>query len=212
MKRLLSSLVLLSCLGLGCAPERTDLIIQGAVPPKVDATGCTWGAGDPKLTEAYGQINVTAQQQLNNGGLSATFGFQIANTVSSPASQTPPGSNPASPLRDDALVKALEIVATDDLGKTLASETVTATGFIPHGSSGVAIGNIVGTPLADALRQQSASFTMHLAVKAKGAFVGNGDFETGPYDFPVRVTIGQGLPASTDGGAPVIPGGTLDCE
>jgi hypothetical protein len=215
MKRFLISLVALSSIGLGCAPERTDLVIQGAITPKTDpVTGCTWSAGDAKTTEIFGLLNVDAQKAVNKDQrLSSLYGFQIQNTVASPPSQTPPGNSSVSPTRDDAVIKAFEIVATDDQGQTLAIETVTATGYVPHGSANVAVCDIVGKPLADALDKPDAGdFTMHLAIKAKGSFVGNGDFETGAYDFPVKVIYGSLPFTPPDGGAQILPPGTSSCE
>ena len=215
MKRFLFSLVALTCSGIGCAPERTDLFIQGVVIPKSDpATNtCTFGAGDPKVTKIDGAINVDVQEKLY-GKLTSTYGFQLINNVSSPPSQTPPGNSPNPQTRDDAVAKSFDITATDDDNNNavVVTETVPASGYVPHGTAGVAVGDVISTKFQDALLTRSKSFNMHLGVKVKGSFLSGSDFETGEYSFPVKVIYGGAIVQPPDGGAPVVPIGTSTCE
>ena len=216
MKRFLMSLIALTCCGLGCTPERTDVFIQSVVIPKADPVlhTCKFESSDPTRAKVNGVINVGAQKDLNGGLLSAYYGFQVENTVITPPSQTPPGSAGNTANRDDAIFKGLDIVATEDsTNQVLVTETIPASGYANHaGGIGVAVGDIIGKKLQDALLARSTNFGMHLGVKVKGSFVAGSDFETGEYSFPMQVIYGGGVIAPTDGGPTIIPLGATNCE
>lgn len=208
MKRTVFALAL--CLGVvgGCTDYRSDIFIQGRIAP-ADGT-CTYQPGSSGTTFIKRAVIDARGEQLVSGKLSLIVGFQVINNTTTPDVANANGESTSLATRDDAQVHEVDIDVADLNGGAVASETLLASGYIPgNGGNGVVLVDIMGTPLADAIRSKMtfpnanpASEQLVMTVVAKGKLVSGSDFETEPFQHELDVNYTDYF-ASNDGTATV---------
>lgn len=195
MKRIVPALALgLLAFG-GCTDFRSDVFIQGRIAPGAGTCLYTPGGGTTFISSS----EVFAKgQQVVNGKLELVLGFQMINDTATPDVPNANGESTSQPNRDDAVVQSVDIDITDLNNGSIASESLVASGYIPGGGgNGVVLVDIMGQPLADAIRKKMAfpkplpgrqQWLLHVVVHGK--LVSGTEFVTEPYqhEFDVDYT------------------------
>jgi hypothetical protein len=192
MKRIVPALALGMLLSGGCTDSRSDLVVQGVVAPE-DGT-CTFKPATDSSVFEETKFFYPRVQALVSGSLSQYVGFQVLNTVTSGQTIDTAGSATDSTHRDDIVLNGVDITITDLTGSSIASESVLAGGYVPGaGGQDVTIPDIMGKPLADAVRGKMTfpavpkNETLILQVQVSGKSVSGQSLESAPFNYPVEL-------------------------
>ncbi|MBS2026775.1 MAG: hypothetical protein JST54_02625 [Deltaproteobacteria bacterium] len=196
MKRIIPALAAFLAIFGGCTDSQTELVLAGLDNPICSST--TTGAATTSVPEEAFEQALT--QQVLFGELSRVVALDVLNELKSPA-QTDALNNPTNTAsRDDITLTAVEITVTDLSGASVATETLPIGAYVPSGGTKDIISfDVMGKPLADALRAQ---FTLKpppgpekllVKVVVHGTVVSGGELDSNPYTFPMQVNFDNSL-------------------
>ena len=150
MKRIIPALAVALALFGGCTDSEPEFVIAG-----LDNPICSASSSSSTTTTVPLDANVDAfSQQIILGELSVDVGLDALNDLSSPDVLNATGASTQSPNRDDITLTAANITVADLSGTNVATETLPVSAYILHSSKSTITMDIMGKPLADAIRAQ----------------------------------------------------------
>jgi len=196
MKRIIPALAVALALFGGCTDSEPEFVIAG-----LDNPICSASSSSSTTTTVPLDANVDAfSQQIILGELSVDVGLDALNDLSSPDVLNATGASTQSPNRDDITLTAANITVADLSGTNVATETLPVSAYILHSSKSTITMDIMGKPLADAIRAQMTfpktapgPEKLLVTITLSGNVVSGGSITTNPYTFPLNVNFDAAL-------------------